>query len=169
MPFKASEARIAQNRVVYKYGGQQLHVKYNAGRKYAELEEKIDKEGLDRMGDQVSMTAAEIRDELEGIHGRIGRNGQISASEIRADIGSLLEDIGEPGKDVDIPQVRRRICDLLCMVIEEWDYLDEKGEPLEIDPEVLANEGHPLEFYSGLSSAISEDFANKGGGTKRGS
>ena len=123
MPFKGSEARVKVNRLVYPYNGQKLVVKYNAGDKYAELEEKIDSEKLDE----------------------IGENGN---------------------EDITIPELRRKLADLLCIVIEEWDYEDDDGKVLPITGKALADERHPLEFYSGLSSAISEDFASRGGGTK---
>lgn len=123
MPFKGHEALKKQNYLAYPYNGQVLKVWYNAGEKYAKLEELVDEEKLDRIGED-----------------------------------------GVP--DMAIPQLRSRLSELLCMVIEKWDYKDENGEDFPIDAEKLAAEGHPLEFYSGLSTAISQDYAKQGGGTK---
>jgi hypothetical protein len=124
MPFKVAEAKQHINSLVYVFNKQKLHCKYNAGEKYAALEEKIEKDGLDELS----------------------TNGDAD--------------------DVTIKELRLRLCELLCMVLEEHDIVDADDKPVPINPKQLASLGLPLEFYSGWSNAISEDFNSRAGGTK---
>lgn len=124
MPFKTKAAKERINRLVWSFNGQKLILHYNAGEKFAKLEEKVDQDGLDR----------------------IGENGQ--------------------QEDLAIPTIRKQIAELLCIVIEDWDVVDDEENPVPLEPKAIAALGLPLEFFAGLSSAIQDDFQSRGGGTK---
>lgn len=126
MPFKVAEAQKHVNRLVYVFNGQKLTCKYNAGEKYAALEEKIERDDMD------------------------------------------IRNNGNADDDATIDELRKRLSELLCMVLEEHDIVNEKGEPVPTNAKALASLKLPLEFYSGWSNAISEDFNNRAGGTKSG-
>ena len=69
--------------------------------------------------------------------------------------------------EIPYDEVRRKVADLICMVVEEWDYELEDGTILDIDGEAFANRKHPLDFYNRIQSAIMSDFAKRGEGTKK--
>lgn len=124
MPFKVKAAKARINRLVWSFNGEKLVLHYNAGEKFAQLQEKVDKEGLDD----------------------VGLNGQTD--------------------DQSLAQLRLQICELLCIVLEDWDVVDDNEAEVPLNAKKMAALGLPIEFYSGLSTAIQEDFQSRGGGTK---
>jgi hypothetical protein len=169
MPFDVGLAAAKKYRVILSFNGEKLSLYYNAGEKFKEYQKKAQAADMELL-------------ELQA------RTEVIAAQDASSDEAQEARDEALSEMKKRMARARRDLADGICMVIEEWDLVGDRGyirslmskedqksvEHLdgqgEIPIEGVWLDALPLpdQFVQAITRHINQDFEGRGAGSKKG-